>query len=233
MVDTTTNSLKANTTASQTDRDLQISHSSPDLSLLPVVYQQIRRPKKQDWCDKRLSKPRKLDWKSRTRNQSCTRSQISRSLSFYDGHHQVGWFRPKFICFFVIISLTWPYWELIVFPAELDQTEFVSSKPPKKRNQSLIFYLAEMVSSMLVYCSLGERRFAVPSEARSVRHDLGPPTQSISRKYLRCYDGNIEKTYMGKKITRLGCWFLFTRVIQYYNEQNISTYDSQKSKTWA
>ena len=42
------------------------SVTSPELSLLLVVYQQIRRLQKQDWRDKWLSKPRKLNLKSRT-----------------------------------------------------------------------------------------------------------------------------------------------------------------------
>ena len=53
-----------------------MSVTSPVLSLLPVVYQQIRRPQKQGWHDKRLSEPSKLDLKSRTRAQSHNRSQI-------------------------------------------------------------------------------------------------------------------------------------------------------------
>ena len=50
--------------------------TSPELSLIPFVYQRIRRPKKQDWCDKQLFEPRKLDLKNRTRTQSRTRSKI-------------------------------------------------------------------------------------------------------------------------------------------------------------
>ena len=60
-------------------RDIQIrvrvqlsnfkSVTSPELVLLHVVYQQITRPYKQDWCDKLLSEPHKLDLKSRIRSQ--------------------------------------------------------------------------------------------------------------------------------------------------------------------
>ena len=49
------------------------SVTSPELSPFSVLYQQIRRPKEHDWCDKLLSKPRKVD---HTRSESCTRSQI-------------------------------------------------------------------------------------------------------------------------------------------------------------
>lgn len=37
--------------------DCQISdHSHLELSLLPVIYQQIRRPSKQDWCEQKVSR---------------------------------------------------------------------------------------------------------------------------------------------------------------------------------
>ena len=44
-------------------RDLQIRVTSSELSLLPAVSQQMKGSKKQDWCEKQLSKPRKLDLK--------------------------------------------------------------------------------------------------------------------------------------------------------------------------
>jgi len=54
------------------------SVESLELSLLPVVYQQVKRPQKQDWCDRQLSKSHILDLKSHT--GTCTCSQIWRLL---------------------------------------------------------------------------------------------------------------------------------------------------------
>ena len=50
--------------------DFQIFFKS-EMSLLPVVYQWIRKLQKQDWFDKQLSKPHTLNLKSCTCNRLC------------------------------------------------------------------------------------------------------------------------------------------------------------------